>query len=736
MRNRCTYLQVTGKKKTMTLEKIIEELDEKESIHISSKKIFKQTIELSKKKKEFLIKNIAKEIQTIFLAKGNAKSIIQLLTIGFCVDKTYFFKSLKRIGVLRYSNYIELTKSPIKFYCNHILQLSKIVQLEDHVKDYLQSLIVFELAFRRQIYFHKEITKKLFAINKRHKNKSIPLSFIKTLLGYSELIYNTKGSIKKKNDLDSFSRELILEGTSYLVSRWNSLFGLSERDLLNPIIGTEIINSINTLLLLSIKLRLLKEAEINIESLGYQCIKDEKSNIYFKHPDLRFWKSGDLNAILNQSQGNSDFLKLKANLPHLTTNNDIYEYIFKSFPDTLSIKYHPEKRYVLKIAEPLLEYIFSKDTTPTFEEIANLNSLSKELLFVGNQMEEFHLKDKLTVIEFIRLSRLFGMLYNLISKKIVASEKDQTVLFNALCFIIGEEEFYSYFDYSKATSENIDSFIDLITWDADGGDFLDIQYTPLLYIDGRFVVLHGIIHFSNLVRNLFITQAKKGNNLNQKKTANYNSLVNKFVEVLDSFGFTTLIEQKISFKTEKKTESDIDILAIKDGNIFIFECKDSIFSVTPFEKRTIFNAFSKASSQLEYAHSALKDSDFLRVFNQTHNLSIKPNDNLYGVILTTNRIFWGLHINDYPVRSINELISLFETGKWIAGTLEKREEVKIWNNQKFEVQDLIEFIDKEDCPHNTLYDSMYPTEYELDEKIFITKFGLNIEEQIERLKEK
>ena len=682
--------------------------------------------------KKKLEKQIISKIERNTQLRKNTVVIKDLLLLGFALNKNSFDKAVKRIGVLRHSNYLEVSKSPVSLYCKYLINSKELLNLSNIEVLHFTSLINFERGFFELKKLYDSITKELLKIkNKRKKKNQLPESFIKSLLAYSEFVF-AKGHTGHPEEriiqgLEYFNKEQILEATSFLVSRWDKLIGIKKKDLY--LIDFSLIksNRIKNILFLASKYKYLCELEIKIESFGFCCDISTNNKILIYSKNNNLGKCECIHNIIANAQRNADFRKFSHDYPNLFTDEKFYSTLKEKFPDSLELKKYPIPRYILKVAEPIINFAFNREEfLLTKEELFQVYHISKELFLLENQIENFKIKEELTIKEFIRLKRIFGLFCYLLTKDIIENkdEDNDELLLNALCQTLSKEQLYNFLSYSNATEADIETFLDIIVWESGFDDFLDLQYTPLLYVDENFLILPAITYMSNLVRNLFKSESKKGNNINKRKTDLYNSLVVQLTGILQNFGFTCLTEIEIKFKNNGKTKSDIDILAIYQKNVFIFECKDSIYSTSSFEDRTVYRAIFKASEQLAYSCTAIKDKEFINSFNKKHNLEIDETFKVFGIILTTNRRFWGLHLNKYPVRNFNEITSLLNKGIWTFGIDENISEKKIWKGEKFQVDDLIRFIEEDKCPHNKIYDSMIETRIEFNNNISIQDFGL------------
>ncbi|GAA5557213.1 hypothetical protein Asch01_01932 [Acinetobacter schindleri] len=118
-------------------------------------------------------------------------------------------------------------------------------------------------------------------------------------------------------------------------------------------------------------------------------------------------------------------------------------------------------------------------------------------------------------------------------------------------------------------------------------DYLDIQYSPVLSIGNELLITPTIFSTSNLIRSALIKLNRNISIINDS---------DKMIETLENRfkakGFSVATEIKIG-------KYEIDIIAKKGQEVFVFECKNAYHPVNEFELRNSFAHISKASTQLD-----------------------------------------------------------------------------------------------------------------------------------------
>jgi hypothetical protein len=118
------------------------------------------------------------------------------------------------------------------------------------------------------------------------------------------------------------------------------------------------------------------------------------------------------------------------------------------------------------------------------------------------------------------------------------------------------------------------------------------------------------------------------------------------------------------------TRTDIDIVALSDNTLYLFECKHSITPTGPHEMRDLWRDIQKGISQLEVALAILsvRLADYLAGWfpgtarDMARHVRIRP------VVLCSHRVFSGLTLRGIPVRDYASLGHVLGDGIVRTGT--------------------------------------------------------------------
>jgi hypothetical protein len=213
-----------------------------------------------------------------------------------------------------------------------------------------------------------------------------------------------------------------------------------------------------------------------------------------------------------------------------------------------------------------------------------------------------------------------------------------------------------------------------------GQKFIDLQYRPLIEAGEYLVVAPAVVARSNLVRNVVTA-----NNLRHVQLGNTDPMEQAMVATLLDVGFK--VRNNFTFDIDGKRETDI--LAWRDGHLFIFECKNSFLPVSAHELRTSYEHLKTAREQLDIRLRWMKV-----IANQERLLKwlgwdVATTTDVHTGIITANRVFNGYTMGAHPVRQAHELTNVIARGffrLWPSG------QVRFWRDEIFQTLDLVDYL--------------------------------------------
>jgi len=681
-----------------TMDKIISEYD------FNDKKTARLLIRNFNINKLSLSSDDKKQILILFdekLAKGKYCSALNFLVLGLLYSRERTIDFIRRKGLFRYSKYLE-RKCIIQNICAEVITLSADLKLSTEVIDYLHSIIKLAPIYTIQQTLRLEIIKeiKLFKDRNKKNNKS----FIKTLLVYLDYLFLINYQAHEKgdpNNISFYSKETIAEAISFIFYLNNRLPGGQESEV--PLLDEDYIlsNKINNILLNACYFKKLQEIEIYVDHFSYKCFSINKHlKIIPPFPEIE--KSIRLGYVRSQLQDFSD-LSSKDAIDDKTVSilgicNDLMNQSKINIVNF--VESGPYPRYRIELPQSLNNRLnvdfFSQDKIFKEEQDYIFYSL-KEYFINLSEARNAKLRDNLTLFDFVKLKRFFVFLYILFFQSILKLGKvDPKVILRSLVPGYSSKEVFHKFLNKITSTENIESFVDLLTWDPDQGTILDLQYQPLVKKGNQYLVPVCLFANCNTLRNVY----SLGHKLHIPEifdNGEYDLIADFLSITFQKIGFATFK----SIQHDYKDGGDIDFLAINNEMIFIAECKKSLLPTDIFELRTLYDNLGKGSKQLDLIIEALGDSETRKKISAKIGYEISGREKITASIITNNRLFVGLRLFKYPVRHILEAINILETGiiKYI------NDEYSVWKDKSFSLDDLSYYFSDPDF-HQYFYNAM------------------------------
>jgi len=689
-------------------------------VDVLSKNIFEP---LTKSEKKQLRSEIISSIEeAVFLKALNS------LLIAFTFDKESMFVTIKQKGVFRYSKYVS-KRCIVANLIQKLIAYDKHLSLfSDGEKKYLTSV----LNLSSQNIFFRDVDKKIIAEINLFEKKYRGKSMIKTLLAYTDFLFFSDYIRSPVNDTRSIlcrSKEEIASAASYLIYR---ICNKGEKHQRIGVIADEYIKSksLETIILDCCWMSDFKEFEILIDYYDYRCIL-EKSTLKILPPSLDFEKSMRLGYIKSQIQifndlrnlNNLEFIKNRASL------EDLVDKLVESNHFSIFRLVHDNNytRYKLEIPEHIFETMSGNFFGPDFlfkEEAIYLAQIFKEQLLNIKDLKEIKIKGDLSIMDVIKIKRSIDLLYLIFFKELYNIEKvEKYLIYRSLIPVFTEDNFYNLIE--KLTSvENIDSYLDMMCWENESDVFFDVQYRPIIFLDKHFVIPLSIFAKSNSIRNLYASEYKQNN-----KTLFSDGHKDVLVDRLYTYF------EKASIKVYKQLpvpKTDIDLFAVYDNILFIFECKHTLHPVSVYDQRTTFDYIKKAEKQLDVIVKLYSEGKLIKMLEEKCKISLTNIEIIVPVIVLSNRIFNG-NIFKYPVRNINEIENIL-----LRGTMTTKDGVFwIWEKDTLQVSDLVEYFSKESKIVKFLFESLSATTISYNTPngtIEYETFNLNIKESGKKMK--
>jgi hypothetical protein len=341
-------------------------------------------------------------------------------------------------------------------------------------------------------------------------------------------------------------------------------------------------------------------------------------------------------------------------------------------------------RLEFPIHPDLIRYVTS---IAVFDDIMYRELLAQEFMFPvrlssGSPDGAMPLTETLSIDEFFRIWRLlrFMALLDIASIR-PYSETDETMFLNSSVRISREHEMVNLLTAMGFDAAKVSEFFRLTSASVDFMGYYDMQYKPFLRIAqselpaSQGMTLPEIVHLSavvataNVLRNVQVTNELR-----------LHYVAEAFVEIVAT-SFRQSFERVTTNRRVKAPtgNTDVDIVIWTDDAIYLFECKHSVSPAELHEARDVWQDIENGAIQLSRACEALSDParlrDYLAGWFPGRKLVGKPR--LAPCVLSSHRIFSGLHHNGIPVRDYASLAKLLEGGVIATATGEDPSDVLV-----------------------------------------------------------
>ena len=133
---------------------------------------------------------------------------------------------------------------------------------------------------------------------------------------------------------------------------------------------------------------------------------------------------------------------------------------------------------------------------------------------------------------------------------------------------------------------------------------------------------------------------------------------------------------------------EVDLVAYREGNLFLLECKNAFHPTDPHEMRTSYGHIEKAARQLGRSRKWLSSLEAQAKLFKELGWWASPTGQLHSCIVTANRLFTGYSLDGHPIRQAHELRMVLECGEITVGA----ESYRIWRSEEFGTADLIDYL--------------------------------------------
>lgn len=271
------------------------------------------------------------------------------------------------------------------------------------------------------------------------------------------------------------------------------------------------------------------------------------------------------------------------------------------------------------------------------------------------KLEPFEVAPGVRSTDLLRISRLFALVEFLYQRQLTSitdpAERERLAL-HSIIAVFRHEQLLALLS-TVLPVETAERVISLLVLD-NSREFVDLQYTPFLKVDGYYLLAPSVIAHANLVRNIAFA-----NGLNEKRLAGQADPMQSAVEqALRDAGFHVGVEVKGTRKA-----GDTDLIAYRDGTLYLIECKNAYHPCNAHEMRNSYDHVRKAGEQLTLRQQMFADPDYQTKVWQALGWNVAAPTATRTLVLTANRVFTGSTIQGHPVRQAHEFINVIARGE-------------------------------------------------------------------------
>ena len=609
----------------------------------------------------------------------------------------------RKKGVFRYKAWKETNYS--KAIITNLISNATLFSLSNQSLSFLHNKLKLAWLFD---YYQSEEKRILKILRNLHKGRKIlksasgikiEESIIKDLLVYVDnLFFNGHTFIHGKyDDLSGFSLEEITDSVSYLIFMLYNNIKWKDNCVYFPNINTIESYDLRKAVLYCCRLCQVNEWEVLVDFFDYDVDVLDNHNyiIKAKNPDIE--KSYRLAYIQQVSQ------------LQLVQQKTIKEGLSVSLKDTcnLYVSERTQKELLKRISlNGITRIRFAIDSRVFsiineideqhyyFEEIITIRQLSHEYISNEKEMLNINVTAHCKLLDVIKLQRIFIFMCYLTTDYLYPNES-KSIVFNSIVPAFSIKDLKEIINGVFNDSVKTDEIIRLFTTSFEKK--IDLQYTPLVLLNGYYHIPMSITAKSNLLRNCIAISRTSGN---QESNSMSEPMVTECAQIFNQCTLHPIVLTNVKVKHKQKS-GEIDVLVITDNYILIIECKCPLCPVNNFEMRGDNDHLHKATKQLDLCKAAFGNQDYQKSLLKQRKIPYKPRKILTCIVFG-NRLFNGLSFSGHPVRFINELNNFM-----INGTIRTDKKVySIWAGEKLAEKDLINYLSEQTPFIQTRFDAM------------------------------
>jgi hypothetical protein len=284
-----------------------------------------------------------------------------------------------------------------------------------------------------------------------------------------------------------------------------------------------------------------------------------------------------------------------------------------------------------------------------------------ELQIAPEVLASMRIANNLTAAQFLRLYRAlrhWALLHSEILNAI--PNVNQEAFQNSLLPVLEHRELFHILSFTSIPESEINAFLDVISMSPEDSEHIDLQYTPLVRNATHFLILPRLVEFAGALRNTMMNMRSRA------KTAGEGFALDIATLLKTVFGDDAVT-------TDRKLESDfgatdVDVAALANDCLYIWECKHSLPPTSPHEARDLWNDIEGAAQQVTLARKILlaDKSREHRIRQWFPRLIARrtPVTRIIPVIVMSTKMWSGLCVDGIPIRDIHSLRRILRRDHW------------------------------------------------------------------------
>lgn len=456
-------------------------------------------------------------------------------------------------------------------------------------------------------------------------------------------------------------------------------FALTDEQALNPLNGTYNLDVHSAQCLEE-----LHRAETMIDGLPYRA-RSAKDHVIVSSIDPDLEKSVRLGYVQMDMQVHvrqQQMRKLWEQSPQAPMS--IVE-IFKLYYDDVISRFVQIKTHPL----PRITFVIP-DIPNLFDPLADERLFREDLLFLAQLsvenyedfgIEPFEVAPGILSIDLFKVMRLFALmtyLYQRELEQVTDLTERQRLTLHSVIVQMRRDQLLQLLGLVLSPGK-ADKILDMLVLD-EAYDLVDLQYTPFLKVGNYYHLAPALISRSNLVRNVAFF-----NRLNATRLNGEDPMQSAVAGALRQAGFQVGEEVEDS---KRSSTGDTDLVAYRDGMLYLFECKNAYHPCNAHEMRNSYDHIVKAGKQLTLRQQKFGENEYLEKVWKNLSWTVPAPTAIRTAVLIANRVFTGTNIEGHPVRQAHEFINVVARGEISGSNVAYR----FWDGDALSTADLDRYL--------------------------------------------